>query len=125
MLRTLMLVSGVFEALFGFPVMIAPNLFFRALGTESSASGVFVVRVLGAATLGLAVAALLARSDLDSRGGLAAAYGLGLYNVLAGCLILWTAAAGGIGGAAALWGGGLIHAAIGALFVYALATLAK
>ncbi len=75
--------------------------------------------------LGLAVAALLARNDLDSKGGLAAAYGLGLYNVLAACLILWTAAAGGIGGAAALWGAGLIHAAIGALFVYALAPQGK
>jgi len=119
------LFSGVFEALFGLPVLIAPNLFFRALGAESSASGVFVVRVLGAATLGLAVAALLARNDLDSEGGLAAAYGLGLYNVLAACLILWTAATGIIGGAAALWGAGLIHAAIGALFVYALAQQGK
>ncbi len=125
MLRTLMLVSGVFEALFGLPVLIAPNLFFRALGAESSASGVFVVRVLGAATLGLAIAALLARNELNSKGGLAAAYGLGLYNVLAGGLILWTAAAGSIGGGAALWGAGLIHATIGALFVYAFATRGK
>ena len=103
MLRTLMLVSGVFEALFGLPVLVAPNLFFRALGTESSASGVFLVRVFGAATLGLALAALLARNDLGSKGGLAAAYGLGLYNVLAAGLILWTAAFAGFGGAA-LWG---------------------
>jgi len=95
MLKTLMLCSGVFEALFGLPVLIAPNLFFRALEAEPSASGVFAVRVLGAATLGLAVAALLARNELDSKGGLAAASGLGLYNVLAAGLILWTAAGGG------------------------------
>ena len=73
--------------------------------------------ILGAATLGLGTAALLARNDLDGKGGLAAAYGLGLYNVLAACFILWTAV--GLGGAA-LWSAGLIHAAIGALFVYAV-----
>ena len=40
--------------------------------------------------------------------------GLPLYNVLAACLIVWTAMSLG---RAALWGTGLIHAAIGALFV--------
>jgi hypothetical protein len=68
--------------------------------------------------LGLGTAALLARNNLDGKGGLAAAYGLGLYNVLAAGFILWTAV--GFGGAA-LWSAGLVHAAIGALFVYALA----
>jgi hypothetical protein len=42
------------------------------------------------------------------------------YNVLAGAVILWTAAATGLGGAA-LSGAGLFHAAIGSMFVYALA----
>ncbi len=78
----------------------------------------FFLRAFGAATLGLGVAALFARDELASKGGLAAAYGLGLYNVLAACFIHWSAA--GIGGAA-LWGAGLIHAVIGALFIYALA----
>lgn len=41
------------------------------------------------------------------------AYGLTLYNVLAACLILWTATE--LGGAA-LWGTGSVHAAIGALW---------
>jgi hypothetical protein len=61
---------------------------------------------------------------LETKGGLAAAYGLALYNVLAACLILWTAAVAGLGGAA-LWGAGLFHALIGVLFVYALATGAE
>jgi hypothetical protein len=51
---------------------------------------------------------------------LAAACGLALYNVLAGALILWTAAVAGLGGAA-LWSAGLFHAAIGVLLVYGLA----
>ena len=118
MLRLLMIVSGTFEALFGLSVLIAPDMLIGSLGTEPDASSVFLARILGAATLGLGAAAFLARNELDSKGGLAAAYGLGLYNVLAACLILWTAA--GIGGAA-LWSTGLIHAAIGALFVVALA----
>jgi hypothetical protein len=63
------------------------------------------------------VAALLARDQTATPGGLAAAYGLTLYNVLAACVILWTATS--LGGAA-LWGTGLIHALIGALFVLAL-----
>jgi hypothetical protein len=85
---------------------------------------VFFARVLGAATLALGIAALLARDQLETKGGLAAAYGLALYNVLAAGLILWTAAVAGLGGAA-LWGAGLFHALMGVLFVYALATGAE
>jgi hypothetical protein len=118
MLRLLMIVSGAFEALFGLSALIAPDMLIASLGTDPNAASVFLARILGAATLGLGTAALLARNDLDSKGGLAAAYGLGLYNVLAAGFILWTAV--GLGGAA-LWSTGLVHAAIGALFVYALA----
>jgi hypothetical protein len=118
MLRLLMIVSGGFEALFGLSALAAPDFLVRSLGAEPNVSSVFLARILGAATLGLGIAALLARNDLNSKGGLAAAYGLGLYNVLAACVILWTAV--GIGGAA-LWSTGLIHTGIGALFVFALA----
>jgi hypothetical protein len=119
MLRVLMMVSGAFEALFGLSALIAPDALIAALGTEPNAASLFLARILGAATLGLGTAALLARNKLDGKGGLAAAYGLGLYNVLAACFIVWTSV--GLGGAA-LWSAGLIHAAIGALFVYALAS---
>jgi hypothetical protein len=67
------------------------------------------------------VAALFARDYVDTKGGLAAAYGLALYNVLAGGLILWSGAVTGLGGAM-LWGAGLFHAFVGLLFVYALVT---
>jgi hypothetical protein len=100
MLRLLMIVSGAFEALFGLSALIAPDMLIGSLGTEPNAASIFLVRILGAATLGLGVAALFARDELASIGGLAAAYGLGLYNVLAAGFILWSAA--GIGGAA-LW----------------------
>ncbi len=118
MLRLLMIVSGTLEALFGLSALIASDMLIAALGAEPNAFAVFLARILGAATLGLGAAALLARNELNSKGGLAAAYGLALYIVLAAGLILWTAA--GLGGAA-LWSAGLIHAVIGVLFVYALA----
>ncbi|MGV1013460.1 MAG: hypothetical protein ACOYB4_00665 [Methyloceanibacter sp.] len=118
MLRLLMIVSGAFEAAFGASALLTPNTMIDALGMGGGLSAVFFARILGAATLGLGIAALLARNALDTTGGLAAAYGLALYNVLAAILIVWTAATGG--GPAALWAAGLFHAVIGALFVYAL-----
>lgn len=117
MLRLLMIVSGGFEALFGLSTLLAPDLLIGALRWESSAATVFLARILGAATLGLGVAALLARDQTETKGGLASAYGLALYNVLAACLIVWTALS--LGGTA-LWSTGVIHAVIGALFVFAL-----
>ncbi len=120
MLRRLMLVSGGFEALFGLSALLAPGLLIGAIGTDPSETAIFLARILGAATLGIGAAALLARDSLHTKGGLAAAYGLALYNVLAACLILWTAGVTGLGGAV-LWGAGLFHALIGLLFVYALA----
>jgi hypothetical protein len=121
MLRLLMIVSGAFEALFGASAILATHMLIGALGTEAGASAVFFARVLGAATLALGIAALLARDQLETKGGLAAAYGLALYNVLAAGFIIATAAQGRLGGAA-LWGAGAFHAVMGTLFVYALAT---
>jgi hypothetical protein len=106
MLRILMIVSGGFEAVFGASAIVAPDMLIGALGTEAGASAVFFARILGAATLALGIAALLARNALATQGGLTASYGLALYNVLAAGLILWTAAMGGLGNAA-LWGAGL------------------
>ena len=121
MLRLLMIVSGGVEAAFGASALIVPDVVIGVLlGTEADASAVALARLLGAATLALGLAALMARDHLKTPGGLAAAYGLALYNVLAACLILWTASVDGLGGAA-LWGAGAFHAAMGALFVYALA----
>jgi hypothetical protein len=124
MLRALMLVSGAFEALFGLSALLAPGQLIATLGTESNEGAVFLARILGAATLGIGVAALFAREHVESKGGLAAAYGLTLYNVLAAALILWTAWVVGVGGATLL-GAGLLHALIGVLFVYALSSVPR
>jgi len=118
MLRLLMIVSGAFEALFGLAAIFATSMVTDALGTGADASAIFFARVLGAAALGIGVAALLARNELHTHGGLAAALGLTLYNLLAACIILWTAAE--LGGVS-LWATGIIHAVLGTLFVSALA----
>jgi len=118
MLRLLMIMSGAFEALFGVAALLATGTVTDALGTGTDAAAIFFARVLGAATLGIGIGALLARNELQTHGGLAAACGLTLYNVLAAIVILWTAAE--LGGAS-LWTVGIIHAVIGTLFVSALA----
>jgi hypothetical protein len=118
MLRLLMIVSGAFEALFGLSAILATEALAGALGAGADPSAIFFARVLGAATLALGIAALLARNELASHGGLAIAYGLALYNVLAAGVILWTAAE--LGGVS-LWATGIVHAVIGMLFVSALA----
>ena len=92
MLRLLTIVSGAFEALFGVAAMLATSMVTDALGTDVDPAAVFFARVLCAATLGIGIAALLARNELQTHGGLAAACGLTLYNVLAVIVILWTAA---------------------------------
>ena len=118
MLKGLMLVSGWIEVLFGLSALFGPMLVVEAVGgSAADAPRLVLVRLLGAATLGLGVAALIARNHLETQGGLAAAYGLGLYNVLgAVALTFGAAAAGGTG----LWAGAVLHVVIGLLFVYAL-----
>ena len=119
MLKPLMFVSGWVEIVFGVSAFIVPLLVIEAVGgTGAGAATLALIRLLGAATLGLGVAALLARNHLDGAAGLAAAYGLGLYNVLgAGVLLFAALTAGGAG----LCGGAVLHITMGGLFVYALA----
>ena len=118
MLKLMMTVSGWIEIAFGISALAVPLMVVEAVGgTDADMPTLALVRLAGAATLALGVAALAARDHLDVAGGLAAAYGLGLYNVVAAVTLLFAAvAAGGAG----LWGGALLHSAIGALFAYAL-----
>ena len=119
MLKPLMFVSGWVEIVFGTSALVVPLLVIEALGgTGAGAATLALIRLLGAATLGLGVAALLARNHLDGAAGLAAAYGLGLYNVLGAGILLFAAIT--VGGAG-LWGGAVLHITMGGLFVYALA----
>jgi hypothetical protein len=117
MLKPLMLVSGVIEVLFGLSALVAPLVVVEAVGGSSGdIPTLALIRLLGAATLGLGVGALIGRTHLDTVGGMAAAYGLGLYNVLAApALIFGAASAGGPG----LWAGAILHSVIAVLFVLA------
>lgn len=119
MLKTLMFVSGWIEVAFGATTLIVPLIVIAALGgTSADAATLALVRLLGAATLGLGIAALLARDHLDGAAGLAAAYGLGIYNVLAALTLLFTALTTGGEGP---WSGAVLHIIIAVLFCYALA----
>lgn len=117
MLKLMMIVSGLVEVVFGLSALVAPAMVLEAVAAAGGDTPtVAFIRLLGAATLGLGVGALFARNHLDTAGGLAAAYGLGLYNVVGGfVLILGAMSAGGAG----LWPGAILHTVIAALFVYA------
>jgi hypothetical protein len=123
MLKILMLVSGVIEILFGLSAIVSPLSVVEAVGSRGGPMQVptlALISLLGVATLGLGIGALFARDHLDSPGGLAAAYGLGTYNVLgAAVLVLFAKSVGSDPG---LWGGAVLHTVIGLLFIYAFAT---
>ena len=117
MLKPLMLVSGVIEVLFGLSALVAPVVVIEAVG--GSGGGVptlALIRLLGAATFGLGAGALIGRGYLDTAGGMAAAYGLGLYNVVGACMLVIGAASAGDPG---LWAGAILHIVIAVLFVIA------
>ena len=120
MLKALMLVSGWIEVLFGLSALIAPLAVIESVGgTGADIPTLALIRLLGAATLGLGLAALVGRNHLETQGGLAAAYGLGLYNVLAApALIFGALSASGPG----LWAGATLHTVIAVLFVIAFLT---
>jgi Na+-driven multidrug efflux pump len=121
MLRALMLVSGCIEIVFGVVAVIAPDPVIEAVGAtgDVQAPVLALISLLGAATLGLGVGALVGRNHLETVGGRAAAYGLGLYNVVGALVLLFAASDVGSSG---LWGGAVLHAVIALLFVYAFAT---
>lgn len=123
MLKLLMLVSGVIEVLFGISALFAPLAVLEAVGAKGGAvqlPTLAMISLLGAATLGLGAGALYGRNYLDTAGGRAAAYGLGLYNVVgAAVLLLFAFSEASDPG---LWAGAVLHTVIGALFIYAFAT---
>ena len=68
MLRLLMIVSGAIEALFGVAAILVTSTVIDALGTGGDPAAIFFARALGAATLGIGIAALLARNELQTHG---------------------------------------------------------
>jgi len=124
MLRVLMLVSGVIEIVFGVVAIITPAPVIEAVGGSGDVpmATLALISLLGAATFGLGVGALVGRNHLDALGGRAAAYGLGLYNVIGAAVLLFAASDVGSSG---LWGGAVLHAVIALLFIYAFATMKR
>ena len=70
MLKPLMFVSGWVEVIFGISALVVPLLVIEALGgTGAGAATLALIRLLGAASLGLGFAALLARGPAGKRDG--------------------------------------------------------
>ena len=120
-LKLLLTLCGGLEILAGVAALIAPGpLLSLLLGGPGDPISSVVARLFGAGVFALGLACLKARDDVGSPAGLAVSIGITAYNVLAAVILLWTAAGPGLGGLL-LWGAGIVHAALGALFVSALA----
>lgn len=127
MVPLLVLVSGCIELAFGVSAMLMPGMVVSSVGgAQADGATLALVRLLGVATFGLGVGALLGRNWAAATGDHAMAYGLGsyaaislaVYNILAAPVLLFGAIQTGSQG---LWAGGALHGVIGLLFLYALA----
>ena len=124
-LRLLLTLCGGLEILAGLVALIIPApVVSLLLGSPLDSIGAVLARLFGAGVFALGLACLKARNDVGSPAGLAVSLGITAYNVLAGVVLLWTAAGSGFGGLL-LWGTGIGHAALGALFVSAFVTLRR
>jgi hypothetical protein len=126
MVPLLVLVSGCIEVLFGVSAILMPAMVLSGVGgTAADAATLSLIRLLGVATFGLGVGALLGRNWAAAIGDHTTAYGLGsyaaialaVYNILAAPALLYGALQTGSQG---LWAGGVLHGVIGLLFIVAL-----
>jgi hypothetical protein len=120
-LRLLLTLSGGLELLVGVLMLLSPMTAVALLvGGPVDQIASVLARLFGAGVFSLGLACLKARDHAGTPAGLAVSIGIASYNVLAAVLIAWVAAVLGIGGLL-LWGAGIGHAALGVLFVSALA----
>lgn len=120
-LKLLLTLSGGIEIFTGMLVMISPaTAVSLLLGGPPDSIATVLAQLFGAGVFALGLACLKARDDVGSAAGLAVSVGITSYNVLAAVLIVWAAAVLGLGGLLLL-GAGIVHAALGVLFVSALA----
>ncbi|BAQ18195.1 hypothetical protein [Methyloceanibacter caenitepidi] len=126
MVPLLVLISGCVEVLFGVSAILMPAIVVSGVGgPQADLATLSLIRLLGVATFGLGVGALLGRNWAIATGDHAMAYGLGsyaaislaIYNILAAPVLLFGALQTGSQG---LWAGGALHGVIGLLFVVAL-----
>jgi len=127
MVPLLVLVSGCIEILFGVSAMLMPVMAVEgAGGAHADLATLSLIRLLGVATFGLGIGALLGRNWAAATGDYDMAYGLGsyaavslaVYNIVAAPALLFGAIQTGSQG---LWAGGVLHGVIALLFVVALA----
>ena len=115
-----MLVSGVIEILFSLSALIALLAVMEPVGAKKGdpvqTSSLALVSLLGNATLGLGIGALAGRSHLDMQGGLAAAYGIGAYNVI-GAAVLYFFGTGPVKGFAVTLSIGILSSLFTAVVV--------
>jgi hypothetical protein len=94
------------------------------LGIPVDPIAAVLTRLFGAGVFALGLACLKARNDIGSPAGLAVAYAMTCYNLLAAMFLSWATAGLGLGGAV-LWVAGIGHAVLSALFVHGLSGLGK
>ncbi|MFD0987379.1 hypothetical protein [Methyloligella solikamskensis] len=112
MLRTLMIISGGFEFVFGISVLVMV-----ARGVTVSGVTREQATLLGIVTVVLGLAALIMNNRLDTPLGLGTAYGLWFYNVIAALILIYISMNVTD---SLIRGGAAIHTVLGLLFTYAL-----
>ena len=126
MVPLLVLISGCIEILFGVSAMLAPAMVVEGVGgAHADLATLTLIRLLGVATFGLGIGALLGRNWAAATGDHDMAYGLGsyaaislaIYNILAAPVLVFGAIQTGSQG---LWAGGALHGVIAMLFIFAL-----
>lgn len=98
-LKLLLTLSGGIEALIGILALIYPALVIDVLlGAMADAVSIVLARLFGAGVFALGLACLKARDHVGSAAGVAIAYGMTSYNIVAAVLIIWVAGTFGLGG---------------------------
>lgn len=125
MARRLIFISSWIELLFGLSAIFAPQLVVAAIGgVAADGATLALIRLLGAATFGIGISALLATRSATGTGmdrvfglGSHAGLALALYNMIAALVLIFSAT---VVGSAVLWGGAALHCVIGLLFALVL-----
>jgi quinol-cytochrome oxidoreductase complex cytochrome b subunit len=121
MIKTLLIVTAIFEILTGLALLASPSRAGVSLTRAplDSAAGVIVARVAGAALLAIGVACWLARDVGHSPAGRALIGGLLTYNVIAAAVLGFAGMASAANGPA-VWPGAAAHLFLAVFCIAAL-----
>jgi hypothetical protein len=120
-IKSLLIITAVFEVLTGLALLASPSRAGVSLTGSpiDSAAGVIVARVAGAALLAIGVACWLARDHGHSAGGHALIWGLLTYNVAAAAVLGFAGIASAANGPA-IWPGTAAHVGLAVFCIVAL-----